>query len=168
MSWVAPAVLALQILLLVYVTAIDVATRIIPNVVSFTLALLGVAGQAMNPDRAVQSLVGAAILFLLLFIAYARRWMGGGDVKLFVALAVGLPLAGISTFLAATALAGAGLVVIHLAMRSLPEPVPAPQNASLLRRVYAIERWRNRRRAPLPYGAAIAFGGIWTLLNLGH
>ena len=35
------------------------------------------------------------------------------------------------------------------------------------RRVYAIERWRHLRHAPLPYGVAIACGGIWTIFSQG-
>jgi prepilin peptidase CpaA len=168
MSWIALGVLALQVLLLVTVAANDVATRTIPNAVSLMLALLGLAGHVLNPAHLAQSLIAAPILFLLLLAAYARGWTGGGDVKLLAALAIGLPLTGLAQLLTVTALSGAGLALIHLAMRLLPDPQPAPAGASLLRRVYAVERWRNRRRAPLPYGAAIAFGGVWTLLGLGH
>jgi prepilin peptidase CpaA len=52
-------------------------------------------------------------------------------------------------------------------MRHLPYPNLAPAGSSLVRRVYAIERWRHLRHAPLPYGVAIAFGGIWTILSKG-
>jgi prepilin peptidase CpaA len=93
--------------------------------------------------------------------------MGGGDVKLLVALAVGLPLAGTVQLLTATALAGAVLAALHLMMRYLPHPRTAPAGSPLLLRVYAVERWRHVRRAPLPYGAAIACGGIWTFLKHG-
>jgi hypothetical protein len=35
-------------------------------------------------------------------------------------------------------------------------------------RICRIESWRIRRHAPLPYGIAIAAGGVWTLLlNFG-
>ena len=42
MNWIAPAALALQILLLLYVAVIDIATRLIHNEICLTLALLGV------------------------------------------------------------------------------------------------------------------------------
>jgi prepilin peptidase CpaA len=104
---------------------------------------------------------------MLLVAVYARGWIGGGDVKLLVALAIGLPLAGVVQLLTVTALAGGVLALTHLMMRRLPFPSPAPAGASLLRRVWAVERWRNVRHAPLPYGVAIACGGIWTVFNRG-
>jgi Flp pilus assembly protein protease CpaA len=167
MTWIAAAALALQILLLLYVAMTDIATRLIHNEISLTLALLGIAGQIAHPAHIVESLLAAAVLFLLLLVAYARGWMGGGDVKLMVALAIGLPLAGTMKLLTVTALVGAVLALAHLMMRSLPTPRPAPAGSSLLRRVYTVERWRNVRRAPLPYGAAVACGGIWALLSQG-
>jgi prepilin peptidase CpaA len=167
MTWIAPTVLALQILLLLYVGVIDIATRLIHNEICLILALLGIASQFAGPTHLTESLIGAAILFLLLLVVYERGWMGGGDVKLLFALAIGLPLAGMVQLLTMTALAGAVLALMHLMMRYLPHPEPAPAGSSLLRRVYAVERWRHVRRAPLPYGAAIAGGGIWVLLSHG-
>ena len=167
MNWIAPAALLLQILLLLYVAAIDVATRLIHNEICLILALLGIASQFASQTHVTESLVGATILSLLLIVIYQRRWIGGGDVKLLAALAIGLPLIGLIQLLTVTALAGAGLALAHLVMRLVPYSGTAPGGSSLLRRVYAVERWRNMRRAPLPYGAAIACGGIWTLLSQG-
>ncbi len=167
MNWIASAALALQILLLLYVAMIDIATRLIHNEICLTLALLGIVSQIFSPAHVAASLVVAAILFLLLLVVYERGWMGGGDVKLLVALAIGLPLTGMVQLLTVTALAGAVLALMHLMMRLLPYPGTAPAGSSLLRRVYAVERWRHVRRAPLPYGAAIACGGIWALLSRG-
>src|SRR6266516_4526730 len=134
MNWIVPTALCLEILLLVYVAMIDIATRLIRNEIC-----------------------------LLLLVIYQRGWMGGGDVKLLVALAIGLPLMGVIQLLTITTLAGGVLAVVHLMMRLLPEPRLAPAGSSLVRRVYAIERWRNLRHATLPYGVAIARGGIWTV-----
>ena len=167
MNWIAPAALALQILLLLYVAVIDIATRLIHNEICLTLALLGIAGQFAGQTHVVESLVAATILFLLLIVVYQRGLIGGGDVKLLVALAIGLPLTGVFQLLAITALAGAVLALAHLMLRLLPYPRLAPAGSSLLRRVYAVERWRNLRQAPLPYGAAIACGGIWTVFTQG-
>jgi prepilin peptidase CpaA len=167
MNWIAPTALFLEILLLLYVAVIDIATRLIHNEICLTLALLGIISQIAGPSHLIESLVVATILFLLLLIVYERGWMGGGDVKLLVALAIGLPLAGVMQLLTMTALAGAFLALAHLTMRLLPHPRPTPAGSPLLRRVYAVERWRHVRRAPLPYGAAIAGGGIWTLLSHG-
>ena len=167
MHLIAAAALALQILLLLYVAVIDIATRLIHNEICLTLALLGIASQFGGPTHIIESLVAATILFLLLIVVYERGLIGGGDVKLLVALAIGLPLTGVFQLLTVTALAGAVLALAHLVLRRLPYPRPAPAGSSLLRRVYAVERWRNLRHAPLPYGAAIACGGIWTVFSQG-
>jgi prepilin peptidase CpaA len=167
MSWIVPITSVLEILLLLYVATIDIATRLIRNEICLALALLGVIGQLASPTQVAQSLIAATILLLLLFVVYTRGWMGGGDVKLLVALAVGLPLTGIVQLLTVTALAGGVLAFVHLMMRLLPYPKLAPAGASLVRRVYAVERWRHLRHAPLPYGVAIACGGILTIFSQG-
>ena len=167
MSWIVPLTSFLEILLLLYVATIDVATRLIRNEICLALALLGIAGQLANQMQIIQSLIAATILLLLLLVIYQRRLIGGGDVKLLVALAIGLPLTGVIQLLTITALAGGVLALVHLMMRLLPYPKLAPAGSSLVRRVYAIERWRNLRHAPLPYGVAIACGGIWTVFSQG-
>ena len=167
MSWIVPIASILQILVLLYVATIDVATRLISNEICLALALLGIAGQFAMPMQIAQSMFVAAIFLLLLLVIYTRGWIGGGDVKLLVALAIGLPLMGVIELLTITALAGGVLALVHLMMRLLPYPRLAPAGSSLVRRVYAIERWRHLRRSPLPYGVAIACGGTWTILSQG-
>ncbi|MFK4723634.1 prepilin peptidase CpaA [Bradyrhizobium niftali] len=167
MSWIIPITSFLEILLLLYVATTDIATRLIRNEICLALAILGIAGQLANPMQVAQSLIVVAILFLLLFGIYQLGKIGGGDVKLLVALAIGLPLTGVIQLLTVTALAGGVLALVHLMMRLLPYPKLAPAGSSLVRRVYAVERWRHLRHAPLPYGVAIACGGIWTIFSEG-
>src|SRR3954471_21906361 len=167
MNWITFTVLFLETLLLLYVAMIDIATRLIRNEICLMLALLGIVRQFASPMQVTESLIAATILLLLLLVIYQRGWMGGGDVKLLVALAVGLPMMGVIQLLTMTALAGGILAVVHLMMRILPYPRLAPAGSSFVRRVYAIERWRHLRHAPLPYGVAIACGGIWTVFSRG-
>src|SRR6266566_2442373 len=167
MNWIVPTASFLEILLLLYVAVNDIATRLIRNEICLMLALLGIAGQLASPMQVTESLIAATILLLLLIVVYQRGWIGGGDVKLLVALAIGLPLMGVIQMLTVTALAGGILALVHLMMRHLPNPKLAPAGSSLVRRVCAIERWRNLRQAPLPYGVAIACGGIWTVFSRG-
>src|SRR5215472_14274565 len=94
MNWIAPTALFLEILLLLYVAMIDIATRLIRNEICLVLALLGIASQFASPMQVTESLIAATILLLLLIVIYQRGWIGGGDVKLLVALAIGLPLMG--------------------------------------------------------------------------
>jgi len=167
MSWIASIVSFLEILLLLHVATTDIATRLIRNEICLALALLGIAGQLAGPMQLAESLIAATVLFLLLLVVYHRRMIGGGDVKLLVVLAIGLPLTGIIQLLTITALVGGVLALVHLMMRNLPYPRLAPAGSSVLRRVYAIERWRHVRHAPLPYGVAIACGGIWAIFSKG-
>src|SRR5436309_3431392 len=165
MSWIAPTASFLEILLLLYVAMIDIATRLIRNEICLVLALLGIAGQFASPMQVAGSLVAATILLLLLLATHHRGWIGGGDVKLLVALAIGLPLMGVIQLLTITALAGGVLALVHVVMPLLPYPKLAPAGSSLLRRLYAIARWRDLREAALPYGVAIASGGCWTVVS---
>jgi prepilin peptidase CpaA len=167
MSWISYIASILEILLLLHVATIDVATRLIRNDICLVMALLGIASQLASPMQLVESLIATTILFLLLFMIFQRGWIGGGDVKLLVALAISLPPTALIQLLTVTSLAGGVLALVHLMMRVLPYPKLAPAGSSLVRRVYAIERWRHVRRAPLPYGVAIACGGIWAILSKG-
>src|SRR5262249_51156858 len=115
----------------------DIATRLIRNEICLVLALLGIAVQFVSPMHVTESLVAATILLLLLIVIYQRGWIGGGDVKLLVALAIGLPLMGVIQLLTITALVGGVLALMHLMMRLLPYPKRAPAGSSFVRRVYA-------------------------------
>src|SRR5258708_20971088 len=143
MSWIVPITSFLEILLLLHVATIDIATRLIRNEICLALALLGIVGQLASPMQVAESLIAATILLLLLLVIYQRGLIGGGDVKLLVALAIGLPLMGVIELLTVTALAGGVLALVHLMMRLLPYPRLAPAGSSFVRRVYAIERWRQ-------------------------
>src|SRR4051794_31317212 len=122
MSWIVSIASFLEVLLLLYVATVDIATRLIRNEICLALALLGIAVQLASPMQVAQSLIAAAILLLLLLVIYTRGWIGGGDVKLLVALAIGLPLTGVVQLLTITALAGGVLALAHLLMRLLPNP----------------------------------------------
>ena len=145
----------------------DIASRLIPNSLCLCLAVTGLSVRLLDgPAALAVSVLAALALFAALLVAWRFRVLGGGDVKLLAAAACGLPPASVADLLVLTALCGGALAFVHLALRRLPRPpTPAP-GASLLRRVCAAERWRIRRHAPLPYGVAIAGGGLWTLTKL--
>src|SRR5579872_2141414 len=102
MNWIAPTASFLEIVLLLYVATIDIATRLIRNEICLALALLGIASQFASPTQIAESLIAATILLMLLLVIYQRGWMGGGDVKLLVALAIGLPLTSVIQLLTMT------------------------------------------------------------------
>ena len=73
MNWIVPTASFLEILLLLYVAMIDIATRLIRNEVCLALALLGIASQFVNPMHVTESLIAATILLLLLLRSEERR-----------------------------------------------------------------------------------------------
>jgi prepilin peptidase CpaA len=157
---------SLILLLLALVAWRDVTTRIIPDWMCAALAASGLLVRALQGLEALAVSAGMAALVLVAFLPiHARGMLGGGDVKLFAALTLGLSAAGAWRLMVATALAGGVLVLLHLAMRRLPPASHCTKQSSFLFRIYNIERWRVRRRGSLPYGVAIACGGGWTVLS---
>jgi Type IV leader peptidase family len=80
-----------QVCLLVCAAMSDIAARTISNKICALLAVLAVARLPFfDPSRLTVSVTTTAVLFIILFILYARGYLGGGDVKLLSALAIGL------------------------------------------------------------------------------
>ena len=129
--------------ILVVAAVVDVRTFTISNRLNLTVALLAPiywASVALSPwpGVAVQLAAGATV-FLLLAGAFYAGMMGGGDVKLAAALALWFPPLGTIKFLILMSLAGGILTII----------------------VLALHRARKREGRPeIPYGVAIAFGGL--------
>ena len=147
----------------------DLAVRRIPNGVSAAVALAGLALRALEGPAALGATVAAAgVLFLLLFAGFARGVLGGGDVKLATAAALGLPPSGVWTLVVATALVGGVLSLGYILAHRLGLPRVKPLGAAhgIVTRVVAIECWRFNRRGPLPYGVAITTGGLIAFGNL--
>ena len=168
MIWLVRAAITFQTLLLVCVIMSDIATRLISNKLCLMIAAVGIGCHLLVEPRLLPtSVIVAAALFLLLLLLHCRGWIGGGDVKLLVSLSIGLPIFQVIPFLVITTWVGGVLAMVHLMMRNLPYPTRPPIGSSRLRRIYAVERWRNLRHAPLPYGIAIACSGIWIILNHG-
>jgi prepilin peptidase CpaA len=166
--WSADLVTAVIVGLLIFAALADVAARIIPDGIAIGIAVLGLAARVAAgglPSVAV-SIAAALLVLMVLMILHARRMMGGGDVKLAAAMVLGLPLDWVYRFFIVTALAGGIIALLHLVLRAAVRtaPRPPPRGASLLRRALTAEWWRIARRGSLPYGVAIACGGIWTIL----
>ena len=129
--------------ILVVAAVVDIRTFTISNRLNLTVALLAPvywASVALSPwpGVAVQLAAGATV-FVLLAGAFYAGMMGGGDVKLAAALALWFPPAGTVKFLVLMSLAGGVLTLLIL----------------------GLHRMRNREGRPeIPYGVAIAFGGL--------
>jgi len=133
-------------LLLLVAAVIDMRTFTISNRLNVAVALLAPAywwsiGLPLWPDAAIQ--VGIALtVFLLLAVAFYAGVMGGGDVKLAGALALWFSPFSTIKFLVLMSIAGG---VLTLA-------------------VLGVHRFRKKPGRPeIPYGVAIAFGGLWIL-----
>src|SRR3954451_6854169 len=129
--------------ILVVAAVIDVRTFTISNRLNLTVALLAPVywlsiALPVWPGVGVQIAAGAGV-FALLAAAFYAGMMGGGDVKLAAALALWFSPASTLKFLVLMSLAG-GVLTIGL---------------------LALHRAKRRTGRPeIPYGVAIAFGGL--------
>jgi len=141
--------------LLIVAAVRDVTSYTIPNWISAAAALAFLpAALVMGASQAqllTALLVGAAGL-LLGMLAFALRWVGGGDAKLMAASALWLGWPAVMPFLLFTAVAGGGLAVLLLVGRSRPNLVGAGAPAWFARLM--------QPKADVPYGLAIAVGAL--------
>jgi prepilin peptidase CpaA len=153
--------------LLVMAAARDVATRLIPDALPIGIALAGLAGRVLAgwPEAGISAGVGV-VLFVLMVPLAMRGWLGGGDVKLISAMAMGLAPQAAWQFVVTTVFAGGALGLAYILGRQFVPRTRVARGASLPRRVMVVEAWRIRRRAPLPYAVAIAIGGLLVLFSL--
>lgn len=134
----------------------DAVSYTIPNWISLALiAAFPAAALALGMPLATFGLclaIGAAALVAGMAM-FALGWIGGGDAKLFGAAALWLGFPGALTYVAATGLAGGGLALSLLALRSI----------WLRRYAAAGPAWLARLAEPgedVPYGMAIALGAL--------
>jgi prepilin peptidase CpaA len=139
----------------------DIATRTIPNILSAGILVLGCIARAVDgPAALAVSVATALFVFGPLVFAHARGFIGGGDVKVITAMAIGLPPLDTFRFVTYTAIAGGLLATAYLLLSRYPRMLPRYKQSYLVKRIFAIEAWRIRKRAPLPYGVAIAAGAF--------
>lgn len=142
---------------LVIVAALqDVTSYTIPNWISVVLAIAFVPAALILgvplPLVATHLAIGG-IALVLGMVMFALGWIGGGDAKLFAAAGLWLGVPASFTYLAVTGVAGGGLALTLLALRSLwvrPYVQTGPN-------------WFGRLATPgenVPYGVAIAIGAL--------
>jgi prepilin peptidase CpaA len=144
--------IALPILILVFGSLLvsagiqDARTREIANWKTAAVALLApvwwyASGLDPWPDMAHQ--IGVAlVVFALFLLAFHFGMMGGGDVKLIVALALWLPFPAFLSMLMVMSIAG-GLVTLVMMIEHRVK--------------------RNEGKIKVPYGVAIAIAGLLAL-----
>ena len=148
----------------------DVRARRIPDLCAGAMAVLGVAYKLQSGwYTAAFSVITALLLFFLLFMAFVRGYVGGGDVKLATAVALWLSPPQCYTFLVVSAFFGGGMALVYLATRFLRPLPPTGENKAAVARegegMFMAEYRRMRAGAPLPYGLALAVGGGYALMQ---
>ena len=129
--------------ILVVAAVVDVRTFTISNRLNLTVAALAPLywlsiPLAPWPDVAIHLAAGAGV-FVLLAAAFYAGMMGGGDVKLAAALALWFSPQSTIKFLVVMSLAGGVLTLVVLGWHRAK---------------------RREGRPEIPYGVAIAFGGL--------
>jgi len=152
--------------LLVVAATHDLAARTIPNALPAFLAGGGFLLHLAAGDLPA-ALVVATLVFVTAVLCWFRGWLGGGDVKLLAAAAMVVPVVALPAFILDVGLAGGLLALLYLLARRLVPAASVATPVSLAARVWRAECWRIRRGGPLPYGVAIAAGGVLTLLQGG-
>ena len=158
-----PAVVMASALLLsasalVWAAANDVRFYQIPNLAPAVVAVAFLLmATVMRPVFVLTGLGTGAGVFAVGALLFARRLMGGGDVKLLAAAALWCGPGLLAPFALVTSLTGAALAVVMLSPlgRRLPAPPTdgwAPSGAGFA-----------ALRQPTPFGVAIAAGGLWVL-----
>lgn len=146
MSFISYGLLSALAIALVFASVTDIRHRRIDNWLNAAIALGAPlfwwsSGLALWPDAAMQ--VGVALgAFAILAALFALKVMGGGDVKLLTALALWVRPDQFMQLLLIMAIAGGVL--------------------TLVMGVWHVMR-RQKDRLAIPYGVAIAFGGLWVL-----
>lgn len=150
--------------LLAVAAASDVSRHRIPN--ALPLAIAGCALVARWIDGGIpgglSALAALGLTGAILFPAWSRRAIGGGDLKLAAAAAAWVGLAGLPRYALASALA-AGLLAILCYLASAPAARREIRANLLLagRRVpVPVATQPGGGRAPLPAGAAFAAGAF--------
>lgn len=106
------------------------------------------------------ALVLAAVVLVVGFGLFVAGWAGGGDAKLFAAASLWAGVAHFSEYLLATTLFGAVIALVMLGRRIWARRVAfvAGGEPTQPRRTFG--------QFELPYGVAIAFGGLTTAMIL--
>lgn len=156
------AALLLMFPVLVITAALrDVTSFTIPNWISGGL-IVGFLAAAAALGVSLPTIglhIGVGLVALLIGMAmFALRWMGGGDAKLLAAGALWMGWPASADFLLVTGIAGGGLALVLMTMRSIQFRNFAQMGPA----------WIGRLATPgesVPYGVAIAIGALAAFPN---
>jgi prepilin peptidase CpaA len=131
----------------------DVATYLIPHRYPAAVAIAFAVYAIGKPAPVwLYGMVAAALLLAVGVLLFDRGVLGGGDVKLMTAAALWAGFDQLSLMLFVTSIAGGALALAHLSpLRRLMPARPGTVPAADL---------RSRLQQPIPFGVAIAIGGV--------
>jgi prepilin peptidase CpaA len=136
----------------------DAVTYLIPNRYSAVIVLAFFVYAIGKPvSFSLQGLAVGGLLFVVGAVLFARGMLGGGDVKLLAATGLWtgfdqIMLLGVSTAIAACVIALAQLTPLRRLLPAHPGGAPAGTD------------FRSKLRQPMPFGVAVALGGICVAL----
>lgn len=157
MALIPPVLVIVALGCLVAAAIADVRSYEIPDGLSIILLVTALGFGAATPGFAwISHLAAVLLMFGIGLFVFARGWMGGGDVKLLVAIAGWTGLAGLVGQLTAVALAGGALALVLIIARRAFAARPPESLPKLF-----------RPDAPLPYAVAIAAGTGWWAYTAG-
>jgi prepilin peptidase CpaA len=127
----------------------DARFRTIPNWLNLAIAVLGIASTWLvgGTDAVPFSLAHFALALAIGMVAYALKMWGGGDAKFYAATAAWFSIRQFPSLIIAVSLAGLVLLAAWLFTSRLRRGEPS-----------------SGLKAQLPYGLAIATGGILTMV----
>ncbi len=143
------------VLLLVLAAGWDLASYTIPNFISaILLVAFAVMAVTAGYDAASYETHALAVLLALIagFLLFALGYIGGGDAKLFAAVAAWFGMHDLMSYILISSLFGGALTVLLLMARQWPLPA-----------ALASHSWIQKLHEPrggIPYGVALAAGGI--------
>lgn len=146
------AIVALFVAVLAAAAVSDVRSRRIPNWSVLALAALFVGWIFVGPSVSVLSALGAAgLVFLVTGVMYYFDVFGAGDSKLMTVAALFSGLGHLVQFACLTTIAGGVLALVSLAAR--------PTRTLVMLQT----RSKDSGSRGIPYGVAIALGGVLTM-----
>lgn len=151
-------ILALAGVTMVYAAGSDAARFRIPNIACLTILLLFPFYVLTAPTTVMwgQHIFIFAVILAAGYLLFLKNWAGAGDIKLIAAIALWAGPQFWGHFLFITTIAGGilslGIGAVTLARHRLK---PVKDGPSL-------------SQTPIPYGVAIAVGGLCTLALLSH
>ena len=153
------ATMALWIASLLAAAVSDWRSFRIPNILPGFIIILFLAAQSYSGFTAAQWGHGFHFLIALSFgmVLFALRWIGGGDAKLYAAIALWFDMKSAVILIFMTGISGLLLAICYLIVRMFIRR-KGPAKSTLVKR-------KQERR--IPYGVAISIGAVLTASFIG-